>query len=98
MTKNYYVYILTTRNNKLLYIWITNNLIRRIYEHKEKLVEWFTSKYNINKLVYYEETNDVNSAINREKELKWWLRIKKDELINEMNPDWLDLYDEIIKW
>jgi len=97
MTKIYYVYILTTRNNKLLYIWITNNLIRRIYEHKEKLVEWFTSKYNINKLVYYEETNDVNSAINREKELKWWLRIRKDELINKMNPDWLDLYDEIIK-
>jgi putative endonuclease len=98
MTKIYYVYILTTKNNKLLYIWVTNNLIRRIYEHKNKLVEWFTAKYNINKLVYYENTNDVNSAIKREKELKWWLRTKKDNLINDFNSDWLDLYDEIIKW
>lgn len=73
----YYVYILTTKNNKLLYIWVTNNLERRLYEHKNKLVEWFTSKYNINKLVYYEETTNISDAINREKQLKWWLRSKK---------------------
>jgi len=91
--KIYYVYILTTKNNKLLYIWVTNNLKRRMYEHKNKLVDGFTSKYNINKLVYYEETTDVNIAINREKELKWRLRYKKDVLINEMNPEWEDLYE-----
>ena len=93
--KNYYVYILTTKNNKLLYVWVTNNIIRRVYEHKNKVVEWFTAKYNINKLVYYEETKDINSAIKREKELKWWLRIKKDSLINGFNPERSDLYDNI---
>ena len=96
MTKIYYVYILTTKNNKLLYIWVTNNLERRIYEQKNKLLDWFTSKYNIDKLVYYEETTYINIAINREKELKWWLRVKKNVLINEINPDWKDLYENIL--
>jgi putative endonuclease len=70
----------------MLYIWITNNLERRLYEHKNKLIEWFTSKYNINKLIYYEECSDVNIAINREKQLKWRSRIKKDKLITSINP------------
>lgn len=87
----YYVYILTTKNNKLVYIWVTNNLERRLYEHKNKIIEWFTSKYNINKLVYYEETSSIKDAIAREKELKWRLRVKKNKLIESMNKDWCDL-------
>ena len=90
----YYVYILATKNNKLVYVWITNNLERRLYEHKNKLIEWFTSKYNINKLVYYEETTNVKDAINREKQLKWRLRSKKNELIESMNPNWENLWKE----
>lgn len=87
----YFVYILSTKFNKMLYIWVTNNLERRVYEHKNKLIEWFTQKYNINKLVYYESCNDVMEAIKREKELKWWLRMKKNNLINKFNPDRKDL-------
>ena len=90
----YYVYILATKNNKLVYVWITNNLERRLYEHKNKLIEWFTSKYNVNKLVYYEETININDAINREKQLKWRLRSKKNELIESMNPNREDLWKE----
>jgi len=67
-------------------------LERRLYEHKNKLIEWFTSKYNINKLVYYEETTNIKDAINREKQLKWWLRSKKNELIESVNSDWKDLW------
>ena len=89
--KYYYVYILTNWNNKVLYIGITNNLQRRIYEHKHKLVEGFTSKYNLNKLVYFETFEDSLIAISREKELKKWRREKKDELIMEINPNWKDL-------
>lgn len=91
--KEYYVYILTTKFNKLLYIWVTNNLERRIYEHRNKLTDWYTKKYNVNKLVYYESCNNVNDAIKREKELKWWLRKKKDLLITSKNPDWKDLFE-----
>ena len=89
--KYYYVYILTNWNNRVLYIGITNSLERRIYEHKHKLVEGFTSKYNLNKLVYFETSEDSLLAITREKELKKWSRNKKDELIIAMNPDWKDL-------
>ena len=89
--KEYYVYILTTKFNKLLYVWVTNDLHRRIYEHKNKLLDWYTKKYNVNKLVYYETCNDINDAIAREKEIKWRLRKKKDLLINSENPDWKDL-------
>jgi len=96
LMKNYYTYILSTKYNKMLYIWVTNNLVRRIYEHKNKLVKWFTAKYNIDKLVYYEETGDINIALNREKELKWWLRSRKDDLINKINPNWDDLYENIL--
>lgn len=90
----YYVYILTTKLNKLLYIWVTNNLSRRLYEHKNKLVDWFTKKYNINKLVYYEECSDIKDAIVREKQLKWWTRIKKNMLILENNSLIKDLSEE----
>jgi len=94
--KSFYVYILTNKSNKVLYVGITNNLSRRIYEHKHKLVEGFTKKYNVNKLVYYEIFEDAYSAISREKQLKGWLRKKKVELINAFNPIWQDLYKEII--
>lgn len=87
----YFVYILSTKFNKLLYIWVTNNLQRRIYEHKNKLVDWFTKKYNIDKLVYYEECGDIKDAIAREKQLKWRTRAKKDNLINKSNPKMEDL-------
>lgn len=87
----YYVYMLTNWNNKVLYTGITNNLERRIYEHKNKLVKGFTAKYNVNKLVYYDYTSDVYSAIAREKEIKGWTRQKKNDLIQSMNPEWIDL-------
>jgi len=87
----YYVYILSTKFNKLLYIWVTNNLERRLYEHKNKLVDWFTKKYNIDKLVYYEECWDIKDAIAREKQLKWRTRSKKENLIKQINPELNDL-------
>ena len=90
-TGRYYVYLITNWNNKVMYVGVTNNLERRIYEHKKKLVEGFTKKYNINKLVYFEETPDVDAAINREKEIKKWRREKKDQLVNKINPKWKDL-------
>jgi len=74
-----------------MYVGVTNNLEKRIYEHKNKLVKGFTEKYNINKLVYFEETEDVISAIEREKEIKKWRREKKNQLVNLVNPDWRDL-------
>ena len=92
--KQYYIYILTNKTNKVLYIGITNDLIRRIYEHKNKMIGGFTSKYNLVKLVYCETTNDVNAALNREKQLKNWHRDWKINLINQVNPDWKDLSEE----
>ena len=92
--QNYYIYILTNQNNNVLYIGMTNNLERRIYEHKNKLFKGFTEKYNVNKLVYYEHTFDVSSAIRREKEIKKWRREKKNALITELNPTWNDLSRE----
>ena len=88
---NYNVYIITNWNNKVLYIGVTNNLEKRIYEYKHKLVDGFSQKYNLAKLVYYEFTNDVNSAIMREKEIKKWRREKKNQLIETLNPEWKDL-------
>ena len=93
----YYVYMLTNWNNKVLYIGVTNNLYRRIYEHKSKIVDGFTKRYNVNKLVYYVAMGDVRSAIEHEKRLKGWTRAKKDALINSTNPNWDDLYDKILK-
>lgn len=89
--KNYFVYILTTKNNKMLYTGVTNNLQRRIWEHKQKLIPGYAEKYNVNKLVYYQEFTDIKEAIAVEKKIKGWLRIKKDHLINQSNPDWKDL-------
>ncbi len=94
-SNNYYVYILSNWNNKVIYVGITNNLIRRLYEHRNKLVDGFTKKYNVNKLVFFEETNDVEEAIKREKQIKGWKRNKKNELVESLNPDWKDLSREI---
>ena len=87
----YYVYMLTNWNNKVMYIGVTNDLVRRLYEHKHRLADGFTSKYNVHKLVHYEVTSDVRAAIQREKELKGWTRAKKNALITADNPAWIDL-------
>lgn len=87
----YFVYILTNKYNTVLYTGVTNNLEKRLYQHKEKLIDGFTKKYNINKLVYFEYTSDVLSAINREKELKKLSRVNKEKLIEKINPNWEDL-------
>jgi len=91
--KQYYVYIMTN-HSRTLYTGVTNNLERRVYEHKHKLVPGFTQKYNITMLVYYEETPDVHVAIAREKQIKGWLRSKKIALIESLNPNWEDLSTE----
>ena len=90
----YYVYILANWNNKVLYIGVTNNLQRRIYEHKNKLIKGFTAKYNVDKLVYFEEYNEPKYAIAREKQLKGWKREKKNFLIEKVNFEWKDLSEE----
>ena len=87
----YFVYILANWNDSVLYIGITNNLERRLYEHRNGLADGFTKKYNVHKLVYYEYTNEAYSAISREKQLKGWNRAKKNALIAKMNPEWRDL-------
>ncbi len=92
--KRYYVYLLTNWNNNVMYVGMTNNLERRLYEHKNKLVKGFSSKYNLNKLVYFEETSEVRSALEREKEIKKWRREKKNSLVKGMNPEWKDLSKE----
>ncbi|MDP2884298.1 MAG: GIY-YIG nuclease family protein [Ignavibacteria bacterium] len=91
---NYYVYLLTNWNNKVIYVGMTNDLQRRLYEHKNKSVRGFTSRYNVNKLVYFEHTTDVLQAIAREKEIKKWRREKKNRLVESMNPEWKDLSAE----
>lgn len=91
--KEYYVYIMTNRRNSVLYTGVTNNLMRRVYEHKHKAVKGFTSRYNTTRLVFYESTHDVMPAIGREKQIKGWLRRKKIALIESENPEWMDLSD-----
>ena len=93
--KNMYVYIITNRYKGTLYIGVTNNLFRRIYEHKNKIIEGFSSKYNLNKLVYYECFDSEEFAILREKQLKGWTRKRKIELIESKNLYWNDLYDDL---
>ena len=94
----YYVYILATSDNRVIYTGVTNNLPRRIYEHKNSLdPKSFTSRYHINKLVYYECTPDVFSAIEREKQIKGWNRKHKNKLIESKNPDWNELYESILE-
>jgi len=95
MDQQYYIYILTNKNNMVLYTGMTNDLKRRINEHRQKLVKGFTSKYNVNKLVYFEYTANIESAILREKQIKKGSRAKKVALVNQMNPLWNDLYEDI---
>ena len=95
--KNYYVYILASRRNGTLYVGVTNNLVKRVYEHKNDFIEGFTKRYGVHMLVYYEQYDNAESAIQREKRLKFWHRKWKIRLIEETNPGWQDLYDEIIR-
>jgi putative endonuclease len=91
--KNYFIYILTNKNNSVLYTGTTNSLMRRVWEHKAKLIDGFTKKYNVDKLIYYESYNNPKDAIKREKQIKAGSKNKKLELINNFNPGWEDLYN-----
>ena len=91
-----YVYILSDANNKILYTGVTSDLLKRVWEHKNHVVEGFTKRYNVTKLVYYEEGEDIYSAISREKQIKGKLRKKKIALIEKVNPEWRDLYLDLI--
>ena len=94
---HYYVYILTNKNHTVLYTGVTRDLIRRVYEHKNKAdLNSFTAKYKVHKLVYFEETSDVKAAIEREKQIKSWSRDRKTDLIFGANPHWVDLYNRIL--
>ena len=93
--KTYYVYIMANKRNGTLYIGMTNDLIRRVYEHRNNLVECFTKRYRVHSLVHYEQTGDVDAALNREKRLKDWHRKWKLALIESANPEWKDLWEEI---
>ncbi|MBP9760396.1 MAG: GIY-YIG nuclease family protein [Candidatus Pacebacteria bacterium] len=95
MEKIGYVYILTNKNNTILYVGVTNDLARRMWEHKNHALEGFTKKYHVDKLVYYESGEDILTAIQREKRLKNWHREWKNNLISEKNPEWKDLSDEL---
>jgi|SRR5664280_630571 len=96
MTKTYYVYILASKRNGTLYIGVTNEFERRLYEHKNSLIEGFTKKYNVHHLVYYEDVNDIQSALQRGKQLKRWTRKWKVELIEKENPEWCDLAENFV--
>lgn len=93
--KTYYVYIMTNFTNTVLYTGITNDLKRRVYEHKNHIIEGFTSKYSCTKLVWYETTGNVESAIIKEKQIKKWKRNFKENIINQLNPEWKDLSDSL---
>ncbi len=95
MNRQYYVYIMTNKRNTVLYTGITNDLKRRVYQHKKRLIDGFTKKYNIKKLIYYEVFEDPQNAILREKQIKAGARQKKVDLIERINKEWRDLYDEI---
>lgn len=90
----YYVYIMASKKNGVLYIGVTNNLMRRVYEHRNNLCEGFTKRFNVHKLVHFEQTEDIHAAIQREKQLKRWKREWKIKLIEDSNPEWNDLYYE----
>jgi putative endonuclease len=95
--KTYYVYIMTNKYDKVLYIGVTNSLVRRVFEHKNKLKpKSFTARYNLTKLIYFEDYEDIEQAIAREKQLKGWLRQKKIDLIKSKNPEFKDLTDAIV--
>ncbi len=93
----YFVYILTSKKNGTLYIGVTNDLVRRVHEHRTDAVSGFTKKYGVHQLVFYEATDNVEAAIVREKQMKEWKRAWKIELIENSNPDWRDLYPDITK-
>lgn len=97
MTKQFYVYILATARNGTFYVGVTSDLVKRIWEHKNDVVEGFTKRHGIKTLVYYEVFGDPENAIKREKRLKKWTRASKMQAIEEMNPEWEDLYDQICK-
>ena len=90
----YYVYVLTNWNDRVMYIGVTNDLQRRLYEHREELVDGFTKNYHVHKLVYFETSTDVKAAIEREKQLKGWRREKKNGLVERLNPTWRDLSED----
>ena len=94
--KQYYTYIMSNKTDSVIYIGVTNDLIRRVYEHKNHLIKGFTSNYNVEKLIYFEDYNDIELAITREKQLKSWKREKKLQLIYKHNPLLNDLYNDII--
>ena len=96
MEKYYYTYILGSQRNGTLYIGVTSNLVKRVWEHKNDLVEGFTSRYGVHTLVYFEQHRDIEAAIRREKRLKEWQRQWKIDLIEKENPNWTDLYDDIV--
>jgi putative endonuclease len=96
MGKEYFVYIMTNKYNTVLYTGVTNDLMRRVWEHKEGFGSTFTSRYRVNKLVYYESYENINLAIAREKQIKGGSRQKKINLVNSLNPGWKDLYEEMI--
>ena len=91
-----YIYLLANKHNNVLYTGVTNDLIRRVYEHKNKLVAGFTKKYNVVRLVYYEVCGSIITAIEREKQIKGWSRKKKQDLINVLNPEWTDFYRTLL--
>ena len=94
---NYYVYILTNITGTTMYVGVTKDLVRRMYEHKNNLdASSFTARYDIHKLVYYEYTSDVRAAIEREKQIKGWNRARKNKLVESKNPSWAELYDSIL--
>lgn len=93
MERLYYVYFVTNKRLNVLYTGVTNDIVRRIYEHKNKLIEGFTKKYNVDRLVYIEEYDNIHDAIAREKQIKGWSRHKKNILVQKANPLWNDLYD-----
>jgi len=93
--KTYYIYILASQKNGTLYTGVTNNLLERINQHKNKVIKGFTEKYNVNQLVYYEVFHDIHAALNREKQLKTWKRAWKLKLIEDFNPGWRDLYGDL---
>lgn len=96
-TKYYFIYIATNKINTVLYTGVTNNLVRRMYQHRNKIISSFASKYNVCKLVYYEIFNDINLAIKRERQIKAGSRKKKEDFIKKMNPHWKDLHEKIIE-
>ncbi len=98
MPKQFYIYILASKRDGTLYIGMTNDLVRRVWEHKTGAVEGFTKRYNVHRLVWYEAADTALAAIAREKQLKKWNRAWKLRLIEKANPDWKDLYDEIAEW